>query len=72
MSEIKKLKTLSEGMIVKDKYEDVVDFLENNNDKIVYPDRSSKFIRNSFTLSFLDDFGQTMLEEQQINEMKQK
>ena len=47
-------------------------FLENNNEKIKYPDRQSKFIRNSFTLSFLDDYSQTVLEEQQKEEAKEK
>ena len=56
----------------REKYEDVVDFLENNNDKIKYPDRQSKFIRNSFTLSFLDDYSKTVLEDQQMNEAKDK
>ena len=40
----------------REKYEDVVDFLENNNDKVKCPDRQSKFIRHSFTLFFLDDY----------------
>ena len=56
----------------RETYEDVVDFLENNNDKIKYPDRQSKIIRNSFTLSFLDDYSKTVLEEQQINEARDK
>jgi hypothetical protein len=51
-------------------YEQVIEHIENDTDKIKYPDREAKFLRNSFELSFLDSFNHEKLEEQQNNAIK--
>jgi hypothetical protein len=51
-------------------YEQVIEHIENDTDKIKYPDREAKFLRNSFELSFLDSFNHEQLQEQQNNVIK--
>lgn len=46
-------------------YEELINEIEEGTDKIIYPDRGAKFLRNSFELSFLDEVGQKALNEQQ-------
>ena len=48
-------------------YEDVIQYIEQDPDKIKYPNREAKFLRNSFQLSFLDTFNHELLEKQQDN-----
>ena len=37
--------------------------------KIKYPNRATKFVRNTFELSKLDGMGQALLEQQQVEDM---
>ena len=39
---------------------------------IKYPNRAAKFLRNTFQLSQLDGAGQALLEQQQVEEMKER
>ena len=48
-------------------YEELIDFIENDPYKIKYPDREAKFTRNSFQLSFLDQYSHETLQKQQEN-----
>ena len=56
----------------KQTYEEVLDYIVNNNDKIVYPNRTAKLLRNTFQLSKLDGDGQAILEQQQADELKHR
>ena len=51
-------------------YEEIVGQIERKTDKITYPNRDAKFIRNSFQLSQLDGIGSESLEELQMERMK--
>ena len=53
-------------------YNEIVDYIEKDPDKIKYPDRWAKQIRNSFELSQLDGEGMREMENQQINQMKEQ
>ena len=53
-------------------YNEIVDYIEKDPDKIMYPDRWAKQIRNSFELSQLDGEGMREMENQQINQMKEQ
>ena len=46
-------------------YEEVVDYIARDPDKVKYPNRQAKFLRNSFELSFLDAMNQEALAQQQ-------
>jgi len=51
-------------------YEEVIDYIARDPDKIKYPDRKAKFLRNSFELSFLDALNFEQLQEQQLKAQK--
>ena len=54
-------------------YNEIVDYLENDQPKIKYPDRTATFLRNSPYLSQFDgDFSFINLEEQENNITKEK
>ena len=59
------------GLKKKPTYEEVIDYIENDPDKIKYPNRDAKFLRNSFELSQLDGMGMQIMEQQQLREMKE-
>ena len=63
-----------DGLRKRDTYNEIIDYLENRQEKIRYPNRMAKFIRNSPQLSNLLDgegMGVAQLEEQQKNQMKE-
>ena len=60
------------GLKHKDTYEDVLDYINTSKDKIKYPDRRAKQLRNSPYLSFLDGEGLEHMKEQQINAIKEQ
>ena len=60
--------TMTEGLRRKPTYEEVIDYIEYDPDKIKYPKRTSKSLRNTFLLSQLDGMGQALLEQQQQDE----
>ena len=47
-------------------YEEVIDYIARDPDKVKYPDRQAKFLRNSFQLSFLDAQNLETMQEQQV------
>ena len=53
-------------------YEELIDYIERDPYKIKYPNRSAKFLRNSFQLSFLDHFTTETLNQQQEDTLKQQ
>jgi len=60
------------GLHKRDSYEGLIDYLENKQEKIKYPDREAKFIRDSpFYQQLLSD-GFTGVEEQQLNKIEEQ
>jgi len=51
-------------------YEEVIDYIARDPDKIKYPNRQAKILRNSFELSFLDTLNFEQLQEQQLRAQK--
>ena len=51
-------------------YEELIDYIETYHDKIRYPDRTAKQVRNTFELSQLDEVGMQLMEQQQFREIK--
>ena len=51
------------GLKRRQTYEEVIDYIENDNDKIRYPDRAAKQLRNTFELSQLDGVGMQIVEK---------
>ena len=60
---------MSSGLRRKPTYEEVIDYIETDPDKVKYPNRTAKFLRSTFQLSQLDGMGQALLEQQQAEEM---
>ena len=67
-----KVAMMTSGLTRRQTYEEVLDYIENDPDKIKYPNRTAKYLRNTFQLSQLDGMGQALFEQQQIDEMKDK
>ena len=61
-----------EGLRKRPTYNQVVDYLENEQPKIRYPDRRATFLRNSPYLSQFDGDSWIDLEEQQSNITKEQ
>jgi len=51
-------------------YEEVIDYIARDPDKIKYPNRQAKFLRNPFELSFRDTLHFEQLQEQQLRAQK--
>ena len=67
-----KFKLKYAGLHKRDSYEGLIDYLENKQEKIKYPDREAKFIRDSpFYQQLLSD-GFTGVEEQQLNKIEEQ
>ena len=65
-----KVAMMSSGLRRKPTYEEVIDYIENDPDKIKYPHRAAKFLRNAFQLSQLAGAGQALLEQQPAEALK--
>ena len=65
-----KVAMMKEGLRRKPTYEEVIDYVEYDPDKIKHPNRA-KFLRHAFQLSQVDGMGQAILEQQQVEEMKE-
>ena len=63
---------MTDGLKRRQTYEEVIDYIENDKDKIKYPDRTAKQLRNTFELSQLDGVGMQIMEQQQFREMKER
>lgn len=60
------------GLRKKPTYNELVNYIEDDPDKIKFPDRTAKYLRNSFQLSQLDGYGMQEMEHQQLQAMKQQ
>ena len=60
------------GLHKKDSYEGLIDYLENKQEKIKYPDRNAKFVRESPQYQQLLSQGFVELEEQQLKQLKEE
>ena len=67
-----KVAMMTDGLKRKYTYEEVIDYIEHDKDKIKYPDRTAKQLRNTFELSQLDGVGMQIMEQQQFREMKER
>ena len=67
-----KVAMMESGLRRKQTYEEIIDYIENDPDKIQYPNRAAKYLRNTFQLSQLDGMGQALLEQQEANEMAER
>ena len=67
-----KVAMMESGLRRKQTYEEIIDYIQNDQDKIKYPDRTARFIRNTFQLSQLDGMGQALLEQQERDEMAER
>ncbi len=60
------------GLQRRDKYEEIVDYLEHGQEKIRYPNRRAKQMRESPYLTQLDGEGMMDMHVQQLNAMKEQ
>ena len=60
------------GLRRRETYQEIINYLENEQEIIHYPNRTAKFLRESPYLTQLDGEGQRTLEEQQLNALKQQ
>lgn len=67
-----KVAMMESGLRRRQTYSEIIDHIENDPDKIQYPDRTAKFLRNTFQLSQLDGMGQALLEQQEMNEIAER
>jgi hypothetical protein len=58
------------GLRKRPTYEELIDYIERDPDKIQYPDRRATFLRNSHYMTVLDGEGFREMEAQQMNLMK--
>ena len=63
---------MTEGLRRKPTYGKVIDYIQDDPNKIKYPQRAAKLLRSTCQLSQLDGMGQAVLEQQQAEEMKDK
>ena len=67
-----KVSRMTDGLKRRQTYEEVLYYIENNNDKIKHPDRTANQLRNTFELSQLDGVGMRIMEQQQFKEAKER
>ena len=67
-----KVAMLTDGLKRRQTYEEVVEYIETDPDKVKYPNRAAKLLRNTFQLSQLDGIGKELMEQQEIEEMKER
>ena len=58
------------GLHKRDSYEGLIDYLENKQEKIKYPNREAKFVCNSPQYQQLLSEGFVEVEEQQLNKIQ--
>lgn len=69
MAKVVNAPLLTSGLRKRQTYEEVIDYIENDQDKLQYPDRTAKLLRNTFELSQLDGVGMHIMEQQQLREL---
>ena len=67
-----KFKVSYNGLHKRDSYEGLIDYLENKQDKVKFPNREAKFLRDSPQYQSLLSQGFTEVEEQQLNKIKEE
>ena len=67
-----KVAVMESGLRRKQTYEEMTDYIENDPDKIQYPNRATTFLSNTFQLSQLDGMGQALVAQQEMNEMAER
>ena len=67
-----KVSRMTDKLKRRQTFEEVIDYIENDKDKTKYLERTAKQVRNTFELSQLDGVGMRLMEQQQINEMKER
>ena len=60
------------GLHKRDTYEGLIDYLENKQEKIKFPNREAKFVRDSPQYQSLLDEGFVEVEEQQLKQVKEE
>lgn len=60
------------GLKPRQTYEEKINYLQSSQDIIMYPNREATRIRNSPYLTQLDGIGMSILEEQQMNRLKEE
>ena len=60
------------GLHKRDSYEGLIDYLENKQEKIKFPNRDAKFVRESPQYQVLLNEGFVEIEEQQLKKMKEE
>ena len=60
------------GLHKRDSYEGLIDYLENKQEKIKFPNREAKFVRDSPQYQQLLNEGFVEVEKQQINQIKEE
>ena len=67
-----KVSRMTDGLKCRQTYEEVIDYIEDDKDKIKYPDCTAKQIRNTFELRQLDGAGVQLMEQQEFRDMKER
>ena len=63
---------MTTGLSNRKPFNHVIDYIQNDKTKIKYPDRTAKFVRNSFEFSQLDNAGIMLMEQQHMRELKER
>jgi len=71
MGSYNELKAQANILKRKSTYEELINYIETDPDKIRYPNRSATFLRNSLQLGVIDDL-KNNIEEAQVNEQKKQ
>ena len=58
------------GLRLRPTFDELVDYIERDPDKLKYPNRSAQFLRNSIKISSIDGLGALDLEQRQLEQMK--
>ena len=59
----------STGLTLKPTYDELLDYIQEDPDKVKYPNRAATILRRSFEFSQLDGIGNLELEKMQIRKL---
>ena len=59
----------STGLSLKPTYNELLDYIQEDPDKVKYPNRTATILRSSFELSQLDGIGNLELEKMQVKKL---
>ena len=66
------IQNMSAGLRKTPIYEDIIEYIKKDPDKINYPNRYAKQLRNSFELSQVDGEGMRQMEQYELGLMKER